>query len=147
MINGAVIRVINFWNFPQLYKLDDRIYGGHYSVIEDRRENPGDDFISVLIATADEDNDRLSIEEVMAFVASLLAAGPDTTWHYLNSTLHTLLSMPEVVARLQQQTDRIPDAITEAQRYDYFAHSGGVRFARERARKNFFTRTRANKPS
>lgn len=100
-------------------------------VIEARRDNPGDDFISVLIATADEDNDRLSIEEVMAFVASLLAAGPDTTWHYLNTTMETLLKHPEAITRLRQEPARIPDAITEAQRYNYFAHSGGVRFARE----------------
>lgn len=98
-------------------------------VIEERRENPQDDFISVLVATADEDGDRLSIDEVMAFVASLLTAGPDTTAYYLIHVVYTLLQHQDVVQQLIAQPELIDNAITEATRLSYFAHSGGIRFA------------------
>lgn len=98
-------------------------------VIEDRRENPTDDFISVLIQTADEDGDKLTIDEVMAFVASLLTAGPDTTAHYMNFAIYTILKNKEVIAELRENPDLIEFAIAEATRLNYFTHSGGVRFA------------------
>ena len=98
-------------------------------VIESRRDNPTDDFISVLIQTADEDGDRLNIDEVMAFVASLLTAGPDTTAHFLNFTLQTCLTEPGLKEQLNADPALIPKAVTEAARVNYFAHSGGVRFA------------------
>ena len=98
-------------------------------VIESRRDTPTDDFISALIQTADEDGDRLSIDEVMAFVASLLTAGPDTTAHFLNFTLQTCLTEPGLKEALSADPGLIPNAITEASRVNYFAHSGGIRFA------------------
>ncbi|HEY9034453.1 MAG TPA: cytochrome P450 [Pseudomonadales bacterium] len=98
-------------------------------VIESRRDKPTDDFISVLIQTADEDGDRLSIDEVMAFVASLLTAGPDTTAHFLNFTLQTCLAEPGLKEALIADPGLIPNAVSEASRVNYFAHSGGVRFA------------------
>ena len=101
------------------------------ALIEDRRQNPTDDFISVLVQTADEDGDKLSVDEVMAFVASILTAGPDTTQHYLNQTIRTLLLHPETYQTVRQQPALIPQAITECQRINYFAHSGGIRFAKE----------------
>lgn len=101
------------------------------AVILARRENPRDDFISVLVQTADEDGDRLSIEEVMAFVASLMTAGPDTTQHFLNFAIQTFITHPEVIPRINKNPEIIDDAITEALRMNYFSHSGGVRFARE----------------
>lgn len=101
------------------------------AVILDRRENPRDDFISVLVQTADEDGDRLSIEEVMAFVASLMTAGPDTTQHFLNFAIQTFITHPDVIPQINENPQIIDDAITEALRMNYFSHSGGVRFARE----------------
>lgn len=98
-------------------------------VIEDRRDSPGDDFISVLVQTSEEDGDRLSIDEIMAFVASLLTAGPDTTSQYLNCALQTCLEVPGLARTLQEKPELIPQALTEALRVNYFAHSGGVRFA------------------
>ncbi|CAA0125613.1 Epothilone C/D epoxidase [BD1-7 clade bacterium] len=101
------------------------------SVIQDRRDNPRDDFISTLIQTADEDGDRLSIDEVMAFVASLLTAGPDTTTHFINSVIYTIVQHPEVIAELKADPSLIDNTVTESNRVNYFAHSGGIRFAKE----------------
>lgn len=98
-------------------------------IIQTKRDNPSDDFISNLVQVAD-DGDTLSIDEVMAFVASLLTAGPDTTAHYLNFAIYTILQNADFIPKIQGDDSMIDIAITEALRLNYFGHSGGVRFAK-----------------
>jgi cytochrome P450 len=66
-------------------------------ILRERRHEPGDDLISTL-ATAEIEGQRLSDEEIFAFLKLLFPAGADTTYLGLGSTLHALLTHPEQMA-------------------------------------------------
>lgn len=98
------------------------------SIIQNRMDNPGDDFISHLLSVSEEDGDALSLDEVTSFVGSLLAAGADTTKHFLNSNMEIFLK-EGVLPKLRKDPHLIPAAVSEASRVNGLSHSGGVRFA------------------
>ena len=56
--------------------------------------NPGDDLLSTL-ATAEEEGQRLTDEEIYNFLRLLFPAGADTTYLGLGSTLYSLLTHPD----------------------------------------------------
>jgi cytochrome P450 len=60
-------------------------------ILEQRRVEPGDDLLSTL-ATAEVEGERLTDEEIMAFLKLLFPAGADTTYLSLGSTLFALLT-------------------------------------------------------
>jgi cytochrome P450 len=66
-------------------------------ILQQRRHEPGDDLISTL-ATAEVEGQRLTDEEIFAFLKLLFPAGADTTYLGLGSTLHALLTNPEQMA-------------------------------------------------
>jgi cytochrome P450 len=66
-------------------------------ILHDRRREPGDDLISTL-ATAEVEGQRLTDEEIFAFLKLLFPAGADTTYLGLGSTLHALLTNPDQMA-------------------------------------------------
>jgi len=87
------------------------------SLIEARRADPTDDLISRLVAAADGD-DRLSQDEVVAFVALLLVAGHETTANMIGNGLVALWSHPEQLARWRDdEAGRVP-AVEELLRFD-----------------------------
>ena len=60
-------------------------------ILDERRTAPGDDLLSAL-ATAEVEGERLTDEEIMAFLKLLFPAGADTTYLNLGSTLYALLT-------------------------------------------------------
>ena len=60
-------------------------------ILDERRTGPGDDLLSAL-ATAEVEGERLTDEEIMAFLKLLFPAGADTTYLNLGSTLYALLT-------------------------------------------------------
>lgn len=98
-------------------------------IIASRQQNPNGDFISQLLQKSEEDGDALSLDEVMAFIGSLLAAGADTTRHFLNANTLVFLREQGTLQLLKDQPELVPDAVSEAARVNSFSHSGGVRFA------------------
>jgi cytochrome P450 len=69
--------------------------------IEQRRRQPHDDIFSGLVA-AEEEGDRLSRDELVATVLSLLTGGFDTTMGMIGAGVYTLAQQPEQFARLRQ---------------------------------------------
>jgi cytochrome P450 len=63
-------------------------------ILDERRDHPGDDLLSTL-ATAELEGERLTDEEIMAFLKLLFPAGADTTYLSLGSTLYALLTNPD----------------------------------------------------
>ena len=61
-------------------------------VVEDRRKNPRDDLISLLVAA--EESDTLSAVETVNFATLLLAAGNETTTHLIDNAVLNLLEHP-----------------------------------------------------
>jgi cytochrome P450 len=84
---------------------------------ERRREDPGDDLISTLLAVEDE-GDRLDHRELLDMVANLLVGGHDTTASQIGCTLLTMLRHPDAVARLRSEPDLLASAVAETIRFE-----------------------------
>lgn len=86
-------------------------------VIAARRSEPRDDLISALIL-AQEENDALTDNELLATCNLLLLAGHETTTNLIGNGLSALLQEPEELARLRGEMALLPTAIEEMLRYD-----------------------------
>jgi cytochrome P450 len=64
-------------------------------ILDERRERPGEDVIS-LLATAEFESQRLSDEEIYSFLRLLFPAGSDTTYKVAGSLFYAILSDPAV---------------------------------------------------
>ncbi|MGA5729033.1 cytochrome P450 [Streptomyces seoulensis] len=85
-------------------------------IIRERRENLGDDLLSVLCA-AEVDGVRMSDEDIKAFCSLLLAAGGETTDKAIASIFANLLSHPDQLAAVQADHSLIPRAFAETLRF------------------------------
>ncbi|MQA00160.1 MAG: cytochrome P450 [Dehalococcoidia bacterium] len=96
-------------------------------VVSQRRREPREDLISALV-TAEEDGQRLSEREVLAFAILLLVAGNETTTNLIGNGTLALLEQPEQAQRLRDDPSRLAGGIEEMLRYDSPVQ-GVVRFA------------------
>jgi cytochrome P450 len=87
------------------------------ALIADRRDRPGDDLLSELIAV-EESGDRLAKDELVAMVVQMLYAGHETTRNLIGNGLYTLLQHPAQLARLRREPMLLPGAIEEMLRYE-----------------------------
>src|SRR5690606_18480114 len=79
--------------------------------------SPRDDLITALVQ-AEEDGQRLSREDVLAFCILLLVAGNETTTNLIGNGLVALLDHPDAMSALREDPGRIPDGVEEMLRYD-----------------------------
>ena len=86
-------------------------------IIEQRRQEPQDDLIS-LLAHAELDGQRLDDEEICAFLRLLLPAGAETTYRSSGNLLFGLLTHPEQLEAVRQDRSLIPQAIEEGLRWE-----------------------------
>ena len=96
--------------------------------IQARRDEPRDDLISALVA-AQQTDEQLTHEEILAFAILLLVAGNETTTNLIGNGTLALLDNPEAFDSLRSQPDHLPAAIEEMLRYDSPVQ-GVVRIAR-----------------
>ena len=85
-------------------------------LIEERRKNPGDDLLSVLIS-AEEEGDKLSPLELLSQSIGLLIAGFETTIGLIGNGLTTLIRHPDELATLRARPELIESAVEECLRY------------------------------
>ncbi len=81
------------------------------------RQARRDDLLSQLIA-AQEDQDRLSEDELLATLVLLFLAGHETTTNLIGNGLLALLRHPEQLARLRADPSLIDTAVDELLRFD-----------------------------
>lgn len=86
-------------------------------LIEERRREPTDDLISALVRVRDEDNDRLTEDELVRLLTGLLAAGHETTVTQIPNFTYVLLTNPEKLAELRAAPELVPAAVEELLRY------------------------------
>lgn len=88
------------------------------ALLEARRDDPGDDLISQLIA-AEQGGDRLSDVELVNLVLNVLIGGVDTTQSQLAHTLRLLAERPQQWAALRADPAGLAGAaVEEALRYE-----------------------------
>jgi cytochrome P450 len=88
-----------------------------WELLRARRESPGDDLISALIA-AEEQSDRLSDVECVNLVLNVLVGGVDTTQSQLAHALRLFAEHPEQWALLAQRPELVPHAVEEVLRFE-----------------------------
>ena len=85
-------------------------------IIQERRENPGDDLLSRL-CLAEVDGTRMTDEEIKAFCSLLLAAGGETTDKAIASLFANLVAHPEQLEAVRRDRSLIPRAFAESLRF------------------------------
>jgi cytochrome P450 len=86
------------------------------SLIPERRANPGNDLVSVLV-NAKVDGESLTDEEIGASCVLLTIAGNETTRQAISGGLLTLIQHPLELRRVLDDTTRVPSAVEEILRW------------------------------
>ncbi|MFI8851074.1 cytochrome P450 [Streptomyces sp. NPDC053499] len=100
-------------------------------LLDHQRAHPGDDLLSTLIRTSDEDGDRLSTNELLGMAWLLLIAGYETTVGLIANGTLALLCHPDQLAALRADPALLPDAVEEMLRYDGPVEVSTYRFTLE----------------
>ena len=98
-------------------------------IIARLRAEPREDLLSALVQVED-NGERLSHEELLAFAILLLVAGNETTTNLLGNAVQPLLRHPAQLAALRANPGLLPAAIEEALRFDGPVQAL-IRFARQ----------------
>ncbi len=83
-----------------------------------KTEQPGDDLLSMLVATRRDDGSPLSTEEYLALCAQLMVAGSETTRNHLLATMLMLCDDPALQARLRADPALVPKFVEESLRLE-----------------------------
>ncbi|MFD8078568.1 cytochrome P450 [Streptomyces sp. NPDC059718] len=107
-----------------------QMHGYLTALLDAKRAHPGDDLLSALIATHD-DEQRLDRHELISMAFLLLVAGYITTVNLIGNGIAALLTHPDQLRMLREDPELLPGAIEEFLRYDGPVNPGIARFARE----------------
>jgi cytochrome P450 len=86
-------------------------------IVEARREEPTGDLISDLVH-AEVDGERLTDEKIYGFLRLLLPAGAETTFRVMGNALTALLTHPDVLRRVVDDSSLLPAVIEETLRWE-----------------------------
>lgn len=112
-------------NYLEMYRLVSEL-------VAYRRETPGDDVTSVLIATRDEDDgSRLTEKELVDTLILVINAGHETTVNLLDQAIFALLTHPEQRAEVVEGRASWSDVVEETLRYEAPAAHIPLRYAVE----------------
>jgi cytochrome P450 len=104
-------------DMPLIEEAVEEFYEYARALLAARRETPGDDLISTLLA-AEEQGDRLTEEECVNLVLNVLIGGVDTTQSQLAHAVRLLAEHPDQWAALVEDPSLAPAAVEEALRYE-----------------------------
>ncbi|MEV4538595.1 cytochrome P450 [Asanoa sp. NPDC049518] len=93
------------------------LHGYLTDLVTAKREEPGDDMVSMLISACD-DEGVLSERELVSTAFLLLFAGHQTTADFIGNAMVALLTNPEQLALLRKTPELLPHAIEELLRFD-----------------------------
>jgi cytochrome P450 len=92
--------------------------------IELRRANPGNDIISIL-TQAEDNGDKLSVEEIMTLIEALMIAGIDTTQNQLSTAVSILIDNPNAWETLVSKPSSAKFIVEEIMRMNGSVSSTG----------------------
>ncbi|MCY3610784.1 MAG: cytochrome P450 [Gemmatimonadetes bacterium] len=101
----------------QVHQNDRQLADYHGEIIEQRRRDPRDDLISRLVE-AEEQGDKLTLDEMTVMLRLLLIAGNETTTNLIGNGLRALLRSPDQLALLRERPELMAAAVEELLRYD-----------------------------
>jgi cytochrome P450 len=106
----------------------DELHAYFATIIEQRRLQPQDDLISAMIA--EDAENQLDTDEVMAMIALLMFAGHETTTGLLGNAIVALAQHPKQRELLRSKPELIDNAVEEFLRFDPPAQTS-ARFANQ----------------
>jgi cytochrome P450 len=125
-IKGWSDNLINFVGSPRL--VDNKYERARSGVvamadyfrdlIQERRQNPQNDIMTMLIQARDDDESMLSDDELVASAMLLLFAGHETTTSLLGNAMMALNKNPDQMDLLRRQPELGQTAVEELLRYD-----------------------------
>lgn len=127
-----VLRIFDFnlaRDLPVIMKAQDELDVYTRDLIAKRRDQPGDDLLTSLIA-AEEAGDRLSTEELVMMAEAVIVAGTDTTRNQLGLALVLFAEFPDQWTLLAQRPELAPRAVEEVMRF-FGAVRGTARISSE----------------
>lgn len=87
------------------------------ALIQQKKKHPGEDLLTAMIQ-AEEQGQRLTMDELLSNAILLLAAGHETTVNLIGNGMLALLRHPEQMTKLRQEPALLRGAIEELLRYD-----------------------------
>jgi cytochrome P450 len=102
---------------PQIEQAVAEFYDYAGALLARRRDDPGEDLISTLIA-AEQEGDRLSDVELVNLVLNVLVGGVDTTQSQLAHALRLFSDHPDQWALLAERPELAPRAVDEVLRFE-----------------------------
>src|SRR5262245_5110630 len=109
-----LLSVVYHWDIGMAASAALKKYFGE--VLAERRRDPQDDLISTL-AESEIDGERLSDDEIFAFLLLILPAGVETTYRASGNLLVAMLTEPSLFEAIQADRSMIRGAIEEALRW------------------------------
>jgi 2-hydroxy-5-methyl-1-naphthoate 7-hydroxylase len=100
-------------------------------LVAEKRERPGDDLSSALIAVRDDDTAPLSEEELVDTLLLFVSAGHETTVNLLGNAIVAMLAHPDQLRRVRGGEVTWTDVIEETLRYQAPVPNLPLRFAVE----------------
>ncbi|MFF6873341.1 MULTISPECIES: cytochrome P450 [unclassified Streptomyces] len=123
---------VNRYSAEEVARYRGELFGYIQRLVAAKREQPGDDLISSLIAVRDEDESRLGEYELLYWVQGLLMGGYESTANHLAAAVVTLLAHPEELAKVREDPSLVPAAVEELLRYQVlFSQLAAVRYSTE----------------
>lgn len=101
----------------QIQAYIQRMYGYTAGLIAQRRQQPTDDLLGAMVRVRDEQQDRLTEEELVQLGAGLVAAGQETTMTQIPNFVYVLLTNRELWDQLCADPDLVPAAVEELMRW------------------------------
>ncbi|MFF5499861.1 cytochrome P450 [Streptomyces aquilus] len=100
-------------------------------LLADKRRSPRDDLLSALVAVRDEEDGRLSEEELVGTALMLVVAGHESTVNLLGNAELGLFQHPGQLRLLRERPELMPGAVEEFLRYDTSVERSTSRYAAE----------------
>ncbi len=123
--SGQTLRVASPEHRPALAAL----HGLLAELIADKRRRPQDDLLSALVAVRDQEDGRLSEEELVGTAMMLVVAGHESTVNLLGNAVLALLQHPDQLRLLREKPELLPGAVEEFLRYDTSVERSTSRYA------------------
>ncbi|MEU3046792.1 cytochrome P450 [Streptomyces sp. NPDC006984] len=96
--------------------IKDALAAAMQALVDSKRHTPGEDMTSLLLATHEEDGDRLSHHELISTLILMIGAGSETAVALINAAVYELLHHPKQLHAVRADPTLWSDVVEEALR-------------------------------
>ncbi|WP_420036468.1 cytochrome P450 family protein [Streptomyces sp. cg28] len=107
------------------------LHGLLADLVAEKRHAPQDDLLSALVAVRDDEDGRLTEEELVGTAMMLVVAGHESSVNLLGNAVLSLLQHPDQLRLLRERPDLVPGAVEEFLRHDTSVERSTSRYAAE----------------